>query len=63
MRNWAPKDGSLTAEMKSEDKRFTSTLKAKGKGAKAFGEYLSENLAQLYEAFGAGSRPQTGLKI
>jgi ParB family chromosome partitioning protein len=50
-RNWVPKDGLLTAEMTSEDKRFTLTLKAKGTGAKAFGEYLSENLAQLYEAF------------
>ena len=50
-RNWAPKDGALAAEMSSQGKRFTLSLKAKGTDAKAFGEYLSENLAQLYEAF------------
>ncbi len=50
-RNWVPEDGSLSAEMTAEGKRFTLALKAKGTDAKAFGEYLSENLAQLYEAF------------
>jgi ParB family transcriptional regulator, chromosome partitioning protein len=50
-RNWAPEDGSLAAEMTSEGKRFTLALKARGADAKAFGEYLSENLAQFYEAF------------
>ena len=50
-RNWVPEDGSLAAEMTSDGKRFTLALKARGADAKAFGEYLSENLAQLYEAF------------
>ena len=50
-RNWMPEDGSLAAEMTSDGKRFTLALKARGADAKAFGEYLSENLAQLYEAF------------
>jgi ParB family transcriptional regulator, chromosome partitioning protein len=50
-RNWAPEDGSLAAEMSAEGKRFTLALKARGTDARAFGEYLSENLAQFYEAF------------
>src|SRR5271166_1902224 len=50
-RVWAPEDGSLAAEMTSEGKRFTLALKARGTDASAFGRYLSENLAQLYEAF------------
>ena len=50
-RNWVPEDGSLAAEMTSDGKRFTLALKARGADAKAFGEYLSENLAQFYEAF------------
>jgi len=50
-RNWTPEDGSLSAEMTAEGKRFTLALKAKGTDAKAFGEYLSKNLAHLYEAF------------
>lgn len=54
-RNWVPKDGLLAAEMSSEGKRFTLSLKAKGTDAKAFGDYLSENLAQLYEAFRQGA--------
>jgi ParB family transcriptional regulator, chromosome partitioning protein len=50
-RVWVPEDGSLAAEMTSEGKRFTLALKARGTDANAFGRYLSENLAQLYEAF------------
>jgi ParB family chromosome partitioning protein len=50
-RKWTPEDGSLTAEMKAEGKRFTLEFRAKGPDASAFGEYLSENLARLYEAF------------
>jgi ParB family chromosome partitioning protein len=48
---WIPEDASLAAEMESEGKRFTLSLKAKGSDAHAFGMYLSENLAQFYEAF------------
>ena len=50
-RNWAPEDGSLAAEMTSDGKRFTLALRARGADAKAFGENLSQNLAQFYEAF------------
>ena len=50
-RQWSPVDGSLSAEMRSGGKQFTLALKAKGSDATAFGRYLSENLAQLYEGF------------
>jgi ParB family transcriptional regulator, chromosome partitioning protein len=50
-KNWSPSDGSLAAEMTEEGKRFTLTLKAKGPDAKAFGDYLADNLTQLYAAF------------
>jgi ParB family chromosome partitioning protein len=49
--NWASEDGLLSAEMTAEGKRYTMSLKAKGPDAKAFGEYLSERLAHLYQAF------------
>lgn len=48
---WASEDGLLAAEMKAEGKRYTVSLKAKGPDAKGFGEYLSERLADLYQAF------------
>jgi ParB family chromosome partitioning protein len=48
---WASEDGVLAAEMKAEGKRYTVSLKAKGPDAKAFGEYLSERLADMYRAF------------
>jgi ParB family chromosome partitioning protein len=50
-RSWTPGDGLLAAEITAERKRFTLALKAKGTDANAFGEYLSDNLAQLYAAF------------
>lgn len=50
-RNWAPADGSLVAELMGDGKRYTIALKAKGTDAVAFGDYLSENLDDLYEAF------------
>jgi ParB family chromosome partitioning protein len=56
-RSWAPEDGSLNAEMTAEGKRFTLALKARGADAKAFGEYLSDNLPHLYEAFRRDLRP------
>jgi ParB family chromosome partitioning protein len=37
--------------MAIESKKFTLALKAKSSDARAFGEYLSENLDRLYEAF------------
>lgn len=49
--NWASEDGLLSAEMTAEGRRYTMSLKAKGPDAKAFGDYLSERLAHLYQAF------------
>ena len=56
-RNWASKDGSLAAEMKARGNQFTLALKAKGTDAKAFGNYLSENLSKLYDDFRQDKRP------
>ncbi|UGA48946.1 plasmid partitioning protein RepB (plasmid) [Bradyrhizobium quebecense] len=50
-RNWTPQDSALSAEISAEGKKFTLALKAKTSDARAFGEYLSENLDRLYEAF------------
>ncbi|MFD2143685.1 plasmid partitioning protein RepB [Ancylobacter oerskovii] len=50
-KSWASSDSSLTADMAVQGKRFTLALKAKSSDARAFGEYLSENLDRLYEAF------------
>lgn len=52
--NWASEDGALSAEMLAEGKRYTVSLKARNSDAKAFGEYLSEHLADLYRAFKQG---------
>jgi ParB family chromosome partitioning protein len=56
-KSWVPQDGSLSAEMTIEGKRFTLALKARGTGAKEFGEYLSENLDQFFEAFRRNTKP------
>lgn len=50
-RNWTPQDSALSAEISAEGKKFTLAFKAKTSDARAFGEYLSENLDQLYETF------------
>jgi ParB family transcriptional regulator, chromosome partitioning protein len=50
-RSWAPKEGSLSADITADAKRFTLAIKAKSSEARAFGDYLSENLDRLYEAF------------
>jgi len=57
-KSWASSDSSLTADMAVEGKRFTLALKAKSSDARAFGEYLSENLDRLYEAFRQEVGPQ-----
>lgn len=49
--SWAPADGRLAAETVSEGKKFTLALKARGPDARAFGDYLTERLDQLYEEF------------
>jgi len=58
-RNWAPSDGRIAAEMVASGKKFTIALKAKGTDAAAFGDYLSENLSELYEAFRREKRATT----
>lgn len=58
-RTWAPSDGSLAAEMVANGKRYTIALRAKGTDAAAFGEYLSENLGEMYEAFRRAKRATT----
>jgi len=50
-RSWAPRDASLSAEMVGDGKRFTMAVRSKNADAREFGEFLSENLDQLYEAF------------
>lgn len=50
-RSWAPRDASLSAEMLGDGKRFTMAVSSKNADAREFGEFLSENLDQLYEAF------------
>jgi ParB family chromosome partitioning protein len=50
-RSWAPADGTLSADIISEGKRYSLALKAKGADAGSFGDYLSEHLDELYEAF------------
>jgi ParB family chromosome partitioning protein len=37
--------------MLTTGRKFTIAIKAKGADATAFGDYLSENLSELYEAF------------
>ena len=58
-RMWAPSDGRLAAEMMTNGKRYTIALRAKGTDATAFGNYLSENLSELYEAFRRANRETT----
>lgn len=50
-RSWTPNGGSLSADITADAKRFTLAIKAKSSEARAFGDYLSENLDRLYEAF------------
>lgn len=50
-RVWSPQDRALSAEIVADGKRFSLALKAKGTDARAFGDYLSGNLDNIYEAF------------
>ena len=50
-RTWKPTDGTLSGQIVSTGKRFNLVLTAKGAEARAFGEYVSDNLNRLYEAF------------
>jgi ParB family chromosome partitioning protein len=57
LQKWSPDDGSVSASIKSEGKRFTLDIKAKGSDGAAFGNYLSENLSRLYLQFRQESVP------
>lgn len=50
-RSWSPAGSSMSAEIIADTKRFTLAIKAKGAEARAFGDYLSDHLDRLYEAF------------
>lgn len=49
--SWRPADGRLAAEAVADGKKFTLALKARGPDARAFGDYLTEQLDRLYETF------------
>jgi ParB family transcriptional regulator, chromosome partitioning protein len=57
-RTWAPADKSVTATIKNTGKAFNLALKARDAGD--FGEYISESLDSLYEAFRASKKEATG---
>ncbi|RWE74195.1 MAG: plasmid partitioning protein RepB [Mesorhizobium sp.] len=57
-RTWAPADKSVAATIKNNGKAFSLALKAKD--AAEFGEYISENLDSLYEAFRTSKKEATG---
>lgn len=48
-RQWVPADKAVKVDMKSDGRSYTLSLKAKD--AVGFGEFISDNLAQLYEAY------------
>lgn len=50
-RKWAPKDKGIEASISTRGKSYTVAVKAKDQRAVQFGEYLSERLDELYEAF------------
>ena len=58
-RSWAPEDGLISVETTAAGKRFTLAIRAKGSDAKAFGNYLTENLTSLYEAFRRQTKPHS----
>lgn len=51
---WKPADATISGEIASSGRRFNLVLKSKGADAKAFGDYLAENLDQFYAAFRQG---------
>ena len=46
---WVPKDKAVSAEMRNDGKNYTLALKAKD--AVGFGEFISDNLDDLYAAY------------
>lgn len=49
--SWTPADGRLAAEATADGKRFVLALRARGTDARAFGDYLTEQLDRIYEEF------------
>ena len=49
VRKWVPTDKGVAIDLKTDGKSFTMALRAKD--AVGFGEFLSQNLSDLYEAY------------
>lgn len=56
-RSWSSEDKRLSVEMKTDGKNFTLAMKAKD--AVGFGDYLSANLASLYDAYCRREKDET----
>ena len=56
-RRWVPKDKGVAIDLSSRGKNFSISVKAKDQRAIEFGEYLSKNLEDIYDAF-KGNRKQ-----
>ncbi|MCY1550339.1 plasmid partitioning protein RepB [compost metagenome] len=54
---WASEDKAVSADIKSDGKTYTFALKAKD--AAGFGDYIAENLAEMYRAY-RSKRDQIG---
>ncbi len=54
---WASEDKAVSADIKSDGRTYTFALKARD--ATGFGDYISENLAELYQAY-RSKRDQLG---
>ncbi|MBY5551116.1 plasmid partitioning protein RepB [Rhizobium leguminosarum] len=48
-RKWASEDKAVSADIKSDGKTYTFALKAKD--ASGFGDFIAENLGELYQAY------------
>lgn len=55
---WASDDNAVSAEIRNDGKTYTFALKAKDAGG--FGDYIAENLADLYRAY-RGKQNQQGV--
>lgn len=59
-REWTPGDKAVAVDLKTRGKTFTLSVKAKNDNGVKFGEFISENLEPLYEAFKQNSKTQQG---
>ena len=48
-KKWASDDKAVSADIRNDGKTYTFALKAKDAGG--FGDYIAENLADLYQAY------------